>query len=104
MRLLVQFDSEDYLLTLGAKTLLLKMYYESEEFEVLDSLLESIRIYLQRKQVLGYHKKHFENIIRFTKKMMDIPPFDKTKKEQLRQEILSTKIQSERDWFLKQLE
>ncbi len=104
MRLLVQFDPEDYLLNLAARTLLLKMYYELEEFDSLESLLESMRMYVQRKEVLSYHKQNFENIIRFTKKMMELPDYDKAGREKLRKQILNTKIRSEREWFLKQLE
>lgn len=104
MRFLVKFDSEDYLLNLEAKTLLLKMYYELREFEPLEAHLESMRMYLQRKEVISYHKTFYENIVRFTKKMTDLPDYDKEGREKLRQQILDTKIRGEREWFLRQLE
>lgn len=103
MRLLAQFESEDYLLVLGAKILLVKMYFELEEWDALENLLESIRIYLQRKEVLSYHKKHFENIVFFVKKLMDLPLYDKDARNQMREQILKTRMQSEKEWLLKQL-
>jgi len=53
--LFMQFEHKDILLNLNAKSMLLKMYYEQSEFRILESLLESVRAYLQRKKVMGYH-------------------------------------------------
>ncbi len=104
MKILVQIDSEDYLMNLGARTLLLKIYYELEEFDALDSLLQSMRSYLNRKDVIGYHKDHYKNIISFTYKLMKLSSYDKGEREKLRSLILNATIRSERDWFLKQIE
>ena len=71
MRLLNQVEYNDILMNLNAKTMLLKMYYEKEEIDALDSLLDSIGIYLRRKKVMSYHKSNYKNIIRFTKKIVE---------------------------------
>ncbi len=79
------------------------MYYELEEFDVLDSLLESMRIYVQRKKVLGYHKNNYKNIIRFTKKLLKVTPYSSTKKEKLKQELEVAAPLTEKEWLLNQL-
>ena len=37
--------------------MLLKIYYELQEYEVLDSFLHSFNVFLQRKKLIGYHKE-----------------------------------------------
>lgn len=104
MRLLVQTDFDDILINLNAKTMLFKMYYELDEIDALESLLESMRTYIQRKEVMGYHKSNYQNIIRYTKKLVRINPYDNGQRDKLRQEILSANPLTEREWLLEQLE
>lgn len=104
MRLLSQSDYDDILINLNAKTMLIKMLYEQQEYEVLESLLGSMQTYLQRKDVMGYHKSHYKNIIRFTKKLLRTTPYSKDQKQKLREEILQANPMTEKDWFLRQME
>jgi len=101
--LFMQFEHKDILLNLNAKSMLLKMYYEQSEFRILESLLESVRAYLQRKKVMGYHKSNYKNIIRYTKKLLKVNPYSKAQKEKLKAEIETAKPLTEKAWLLKQL-
>ena len=91
-------------MNLHAKTMLVKMYYELDEGNALDSLLGSMRTYLQRKKVLSYHKTNYKNIISLTKKMLRVNPFEREQKEKLKTEIEATSPLTERRWLLEQLE
>ena len=104
MQLLAQTDFDDVLIQLNAKTMLLKIYYELEEIDALESLLESMRTYLNRKELVGAYRPNYQNIIRYTKKLVRINPYDKERKEKLRQEITAANPLTERDWLLKQLD
>ena len=104
MSLLIKFNPDDLLLTLAAKTNLLKMYYELGELDALESLLRSMSTFLNRKKVLSYHKKHYKNIIKFTKKMVNLAPYAKKERTLLREEIERAEMRSEKEWFLEQLE
>ena len=101
MELLVKTDFQDILISLSARTMLSKMLYEEGEYETLESQLESMRNYMMRKKVIGYHKANYKNIIRFMKKLLNTNPYSKAKKEILRQEIEEAKPLTERDWFIK---
>lgn len=103
MVLVSQYEFKDILVNLSAKTMLLKMYCEQSEFRVLESLLESMRAYIQRKKVLGYHKSNYKNIIRYTKKLLKVNPYSKAQKEKLKAEIETAKPLTEKAWLLKQL-
>lgn len=104
MSLIARFDYDDMLIMLVAKTMLLKMYYELDEFNALDSLLGSMKTYLQRKKVMGYHKDNYKNIIQYTKKMLKLAHYDKEHIQKLKQEIEAANPLTERKWLLAQLE
>jgi hypothetical protein len=104
MPMFAQYDTDDILMSLLAKTMLLKMYYELAEFGALDSLIDSMRAYIQRKKVMGYHKAVFKNLLTYTKKLLKVFPNDKEQIEKLKSEIESADPLMERKWLLEQLE
>lgn len=64
----VQFDEVNY--GLGAKSLLLAMFYEQDEQETLNSLIESFKLFVKRnKNIADWRKKTYLQLIQFTKKM-----------------------------------
>lgn len=103
--LLTQFEYDYMYLNIIAKTMLLKIYYEKDETDALESLLESMRIYLQRKEALDPNRKAaYKNMISLMKKLVNINPYAKAPKEKLRELIQTTNPLMERDWLLKQLD
>jgi hypothetical protein len=103
MKLLAQTEYDDILIALNAKFMLLKMYYELREYDVLESHLESMRAYVQRKEVIGYHRNIYKNIIRFAKKLLNLNPTTQ-KIEALRQDIATTNPMADREWFYRMLD
>ena len=71
MPLLQQVDLEDPLNNLDARRMLLRSYYELGEWDALESLLHSFGAYLRRQKNLGYHRNTNENLIHYTKKLLD---------------------------------
>ena len=105
MQLLTQVEFDDILMNLNAKSMLIRMFYEENEYDALESLLASMRTYLSRKKVIGYHKSNFSNLIKFTKKMLKINPYDKTQIEHLIYAVKEANpmAATERNWLLEQL-
>ena len=104
--LLQEVDYADIFLHLSSKLMQLKIYYELQEFDVLESFLNSFRTYVNRKKQSGdlrsYHQENYLNIIRLTQKLLTYNPFDKKEKAKLKDEIEKTKV-TERKWLLDQL-
>ena len=100
---LIQIETKASFLLLGAKVMQLKIYYELEEFDLLESLLETLRVYLQRSKDLGYRKKYYEHILYFTKKLLQVPIMSKSDRSQLKESIQTAEIFTEKEWFLKQI-
>ncbi len=101
LELLQKANYRDPLLNLAAKTLLLKTYYETDEYDLLQSHLDAMRNYLHRKRVLGYHRTNYLNIIRYTEKITRLNPLDKKATALLRQAIEQEEVLTEKMYLLK---
>jgi hypothetical protein len=95
---------EDVHLNLSAKILLLKVYYALEELQLLEGLLNRFNTFLSRQRDLAYHKKNYNNIIRFTRRLVALNPYSAKAKAKLRQEITNTPLLTEKTWLLEQLD
>ncbi len=103
-RLLTRFEYDDMLFNIIAKTMLLKIYYETEEIDALESLLDSMRIYLRRKEALDPTRKAaFKNLISIMKKMLSVNVFSRPQKEKFKELIQQTNPLAEKEWLLKQV-
>jgi len=98
---LVEFD--DHLSNLFAKTLMLKIYYEMGSERLLDAHLDAMQVYLTRKKIIGYHKVNYANVIRYTRQLIKLKPFDRASRERLMEKVNSEKMLPDRDWMLRQL-
>jgi len=104
-KLLMQFEYDDVHLNIIAKTMLLKIYFETDEFDAFESLLESLRTYLQRKAALDATRKaSYKNMISLMKKLLQLNIFSRAQKESFRELVQQTNPLAERDWFMKQLD
>lgn len=102
---LIQVNPSNVLLNLNIKSMLIRIYYHEDEFQLLDALLESMKVYINRKKMLmPQHRSPFLNLIKYTKKLVRINPYDKEAKAKLRQEIEAAKSLISKDWFLEQVE
>ncbi len=104
--LLREFDYDDMILNMVAKTMLLKIYYKTGEFDAMESLLEAMRSFLQRKEVLGLsYKNVFKNIIMLMKKLLHLNPYSPAQVEKFRKAVQETSPiqEQEREWFLQQI-
>ncbi len=104
LELLQRANYRDLLLNLRAKTLLLKTYYELQENDLLSAHLDAMTNYIRRKRIMGYHKTNYQNIIRYTRKVLNVNPYDKKAKSQLAVLIEKEEVLTERNWLLERLE
>lgn len=102
--LLLQHESDDLLLNLGAKTMLAMIFYESEEMDVLESMLDSFQVYLRRKEVMGYQRTHYQNFVRMVRRLVRVNPYDEERTQKLARMIETTTPLAERPWLLRKME
>ncbi|MFK7809921.1 MAG: hypothetical protein AB8F74_19105 [Saprospiraceae bacterium] len=93
----------DLLLNLSAKTIAMKIYFEIDAFDLLFAHLEAMKKFINRKEIIAYHKRNYLNTIKFTKKMLDLPLADRAVRKKLREEIDATPEVAEKRWLLERL-
>ncbi|MFN0036606.1 MAG: hypothetical protein ACKVUS_16190 [Saprospiraceae bacterium] len=95
---------DDVLLELNARLLLLKIYFETSEWRLLEGFLTSFERFVGRKKTLAYHAPNYRNIIQFTSKLMlwksGKRTFSVEELDNLRQQIGAAKPLTEREWLL----
>lgn len=100
LELLQKANYRDPLHNLAAKTLLLKTYFDLGEHDSLQSHLDAMRNYIQRKRVLGYHRTNYLNLIKYSEKVLKLPPGDRSAAESLRQAIELEEVLAEKGFLL----
>ncbi len=103
LQLLQKADYKDLLLSLAAKMLQLKIFYELMEFDLLESHLQAFGTFIRRKKALGYHRENYQNTLYFTQKLLETNRSDKVARAALRTEMEATKALAEREWLLGQV-
>lgn len=103
MERLRQLEYEDLFLNIDAKIMLMKIYYELQEYDVLDSFLKSFERFIRRHRELTYHRENYLNIISFTRKLLEVNPFDKEARAALRREVEAAPTLTERGWLLERV-
>lgn len=105
IKILRDVEYEDIFYNTNSKTTLLKTYYETQEYEPLLFLLESFRAYINRNKSIPESRKIlFKNLIKFTKKLANLPPNSKNALEKLKREVTERKNTINRSWLLEKIE
>ena len=101
---LSKVEYEDFTYNLNSKTLLMASYYELDEFDALNSLLDTFRLYVQRNKKLTKGKgSHYQNTIALVRKLMKIKLGDTKQIEKLTSEVESTQGVVSKNWILEKL-
>jgi hypothetical protein len=103
LHFLQKADYQDILLALAAKTLLLKIYYETQAFRSLDAAIDSFKIFLRRKKVLAYHRNNYQNFLKYMERLLALHPSNLSEKNILQASILNEETLTEKAWFLSKL-
>ncbi len=103
MPLLQQVDFEDPLNNLHARRMLVRSYYELDEQDALESLLQSFGAFLNRQKNLGYHQELNMNFVRFMLRLIRLVPSEEESRASLYKDIAAEKQVAEREWLLEKL-
>ncbi len=99
--LLQQIEYKDAFIKLSVKRILIKIYYELREWDVLEASLNAFRVFIHRhQQIAKSHKKAHQQFINFLYRMIKILPNDREKIRQLHEEIEKEQLLPEKNWLL----
>lgn len=101
---LLRVEFTDVLLNITVRSLLIKIYCETDQTELLASYLEATRIFLHRNQVLDpERKRQMQKFVEFTAKFVKIPPGDRGRYQSLYEQLPPAQEMMHREWLAEQL-
>lgn len=112
LELVGQIEFKDIRYSLGAKSILLRTYYDLKEYEALASHSHAFKIYLNRNKLISdYRKKGFYHLIKFTERLAklkaEIGFVEKTKIAQkvakIQKDIETSEPIFNKKWLLKHI-
>ena len=99
----VEYDDISY--NLNSKAILLATYYEIDEIEPLESLLEAFRSYLSRNKskIPESRNRSFMLFIRFLRTLVRLRPGDNKSLQKLKEQVQERKETTSRGWLLEKI-
>jgi len=104
LELLQKANYKDLLLNLSTKAVLIKIYYDTDEYDLLESHLQAMKVFIHRKKMINYHRQNYQNLVYFSQKLLEINPYIPEEKKTLYKEVMDSKQLAEKKWLLEQLE
>ena len=105
IELLRDVEYNDIVYALGSKLILLRTYYESDEYLAMDSLIDSFKIFLRRNKVISKNlKRDYSNFLVFLKKLSTLNSSHPQAIEKLKKRILETPYTGSKKWLLERIE
>jgi hypothetical protein len=99
----VSYDDVWY--NLNVKSIMILAYYELDEYDALESLLQAFRMYIKREKSLSDDRKnHYLNLIKFTGALMRLNVRDQDKLIRLKQEVSEAKGVVSKPWLLEKID
>jgi hypothetical protein len=102
LRLLQEVEYDDLTYNLGAKSMLLATYYELDELDPLYSLLDSFKVYLNRKQnkIQSNFRILYTNLIKFIKQLIGIRHGDQARIDKFIEDVKAAGSVASINWLI----
>ena len=98
--LLQEVEIKEQFTDLDARVLLIKTYYELDEFGLLDYSIGNLKQQLRRKKLQSYHQTVYGNFAGYVNKLVHLRPYDKKARTVFREKLMATKAVAEKEWLL----
>ncbi len=104
IELLRNVEYSDVVYALGSKNILLRTYYESDEWMALDSLIDSFRIYIQRNKLISKDlKREYINFINYLKKLGSLSTASDVSIAEFKKKVVETRSLTSKKWLLEKI-
>jgi hypothetical protein len=100
LRMLLRVEFNDVYYHLDSKSLLMKVYYEMNEYDAFFSLVDAFKIYLRRNKFISdFQRDTYHNFILLLNKMMKVKLGKNDMTLNLHNEVLNTKPAADLAWL-----
>ena len=84
--------------------MLVRMFFETDDYEALTATLDSFQTYLNRQKDIGYQRDNYLNFIKIVRRMLRLDLKSETIRKALIEEIGITTTLAEQEWLLEKLD
>ncbi len=100
LRLINQVEYTDIFYALDTRTMQIKIYYQLDEWDPMQSAIEAFKVYLRRNKTLSENVKVlYNNFLKYTDKLSRLTKRDKPKLLELKQRIEESKQVADLGWL-----
>ena len=100
LRLINQVEYTDIFYALDTRTMQIKIYYQLDEWDPMQSAIEAFKVYLRRNKTLSENVKVlYNNFLKYTDKLSRLTKRDKPKLIELKQRIEESKQVADLGWL-----
>ena len=103
IELYYQSNIKELLLNIQVRIIQIKAFYEKDELELCQNLIDNLKQLLSRKGILAYHKDNYENFCKIFKQLLAINHYDKTARQKLLARANSLSPLTEKNWLLEKI-
>ncbi len=103
--LLQNVEYNDIVYALGSKLILLRTFYETNESQALESLMDSFRIYIRRNKLMSKNqKREYNNFLNFVKKLSYLNTFDSSAISKFKDLVTGSSSNMPKKWLLEKID
>jgi hypothetical protein len=100
LRMLLRVEFNDVYYHLDSKSLLMKVYYEMNEFDSFFSLVDAFKIYLRRNKFISdFQRETYHNFILIMNRLMKVKSGKNEMSLALHEEVCSTRPAADLSWL-----
>lgn len=97
--LLHEVEIKEQFTELDARVLLIKTYYELNEFNLLDYSISNLKQQIKRKKLQTYHNNVYKNFAAVIRQLTNLRPYDKKARAALTKKISDKTAIAEKEWL-----
>ncbi len=102
--LLQEAEIREQFTDLDARVLLIKTYYELDEFNLIDYAVSNLKQQLKRKKLQTYHEAVYKNFAKMISRLIHLRQYDKKAKQLFKEELNKMNAVAEKSWLLSKIQ
>ncbi|MCC6461440.1 MAG: hypothetical protein IT260_13280 [Saprospiraceae bacterium] len=103
IELYYQSNIRELLLNIQVRIIQIKAFYEKNELDLCQNLIDNLNQLLARKGILAYHKENYANFCKMFRQMLSLNPYDHRARKKLSENINKRSPLTEKTWLLEKI-
>ena len=103
VKVILQTEFKDFLMSLSARLLLTKIYIETKDFDVAENHISVFKKYIRRQKNIGYHKARVLRFLVLCEQLIVVVNATKKQRKLFQLQLINDNSLMEKEWLLEQI-